>query len=323
MKITLEQEKAATELARKIQTFPFAKRAIGKSKWTDEEMSLSAVLISLYERLSAQPSLPVEAAGPTDKQRKIDIANLRFYARMFREHEWSDTVIHWGVFEQTLNEIAARLETVPALPADTAPPKSWIMCEDCPRVGYPTHKTRCTECPRRLVQPPADTAPNIEALADKLQTAGLDLNRILSIVAPPGTETQSYDEAEEITGREWGIKSLVDGTCKGAFTSREQAQDWVTKFPESYKLVWRYKGWFESTPGKPAEPVRELEIALRNCRMLAQREIRRHEGGDARKPTGITTLAAWKHILRFCEEVGITGSILRGDADTSAAEGTK
>lgn len=53
------------------------------------------------------------------------------------------------------------------------------------------------------------------------------------------------------------------------------------------------------------------QIALQNCRMLAQREIRRWEGGDARKPTGITTLAAWKHILRFCEEAGVTGLILR------------
>jgi hypothetical protein len=23
------------------------------------------------------------------------------------------------------------------------------LCEDCPPVGYPTDKTRCTECPRR------------------------------------------------------------------------------------------------------------------------------------------------------------------------------
>lgn len=25
------------------------------------------------------------------------------------------------------------------------------MCSDCPPVGYPTDKTRCTDCPRRAV----------------------------------------------------------------------------------------------------------------------------------------------------------------------------
>jgi hypothetical protein len=39
----------------------------------------------------------------------IDVRNLRFYAEMFREHEWSTVQIHWGVFEQTLCEIATRI----------------------------------------------------------------------------------------------------------------------------------------------------------------------------------------------------------------------
>lgn len=68
-------------------------------------------------RRPSEPSLPVEAAGP--KQRDIDIKNLRFYADMFRQHEWSTVVIHWGVFEQTLREIADRIAAVPALSADT------------------------------------------------------------------------------------------------------------------------------------------------------------------------------------------------------------
>ena len=44
-----------------------------------------------------------------ETQRLIDIKNLRFYAEMFRQHEWSTVVIHWGVFEQTLKEIADRI----------------------------------------------------------------------------------------------------------------------------------------------------------------------------------------------------------------------
>lgn len=43
-------------------------------------------------------------------QRDIDVSNLRFYSEMFRQHEWSTCVIHWGVFEQTLKEIADRIE---------------------------------------------------------------------------------------------------------------------------------------------------------------------------------------------------------------------
>jgi len=43
-------------------------------------------------------------------QAEIDVSNLRFYAEMFKQHEWSTIVIHWGVFEQTLREIAERLE---------------------------------------------------------------------------------------------------------------------------------------------------------------------------------------------------------------------
>jgi hypothetical protein len=45
-----------------------------------------------------------------DKQRQIDISNLRFYAEMFKQHQWSTVAIHWGVFEQTLREIADRID---------------------------------------------------------------------------------------------------------------------------------------------------------------------------------------------------------------------
>lgn len=54
-----------------------------------------------------------------------------------------------------------------------------------------------------------------------------------------------------------------------------------------------------------------VEKALRNCQMVAAREVRRHDTGKAIKATAMT-YAAWKHILRFCEEAGVLGSILRG-----------
>ena len=58
----------------------------------------------------------------------------------------------------------------------------------------------------------------------------------------------------------------------------------------------------------PEEISRAKELALENCRMVAAREIRRHDAG---KSSPLVTYAAWKHILRFCEEAGVTGSVLR------------
>jgi len=61
--------------------------------------------------LPEQPQIIVEVKG----QKGIDISNLRFYAAMARKFEWQTDIIHWGVVEQTLNEIADRL----AVPAET------------------------------------------------------------------------------------------------------------------------------------------------------------------------------------------------------------
>jgi len=59
--------------------------------------------------------------------------------------------------------------------------------------------------------------------------------------------------------------------------------------------------------------------ALRNIRMVAARQINRHNGGRA---TLDGSYADWKHVLRFCEDAGIIGSILRGQAteERKAAE---
>lgn len=54
--------------------------------------------------------LNVEPAPSADgRQREIDISNLRFYARMFREYKWETDVLSWTVFEHTLKAIADRL----------------------------------------------------------------------------------------------------------------------------------------------------------------------------------------------------------------------
>lgn len=45
-----------------------------------------------------------------DKQRDIDIKNLRFYASLFLEHKWETPQLSHGVFVDTLKGIADRLE---------------------------------------------------------------------------------------------------------------------------------------------------------------------------------------------------------------------
>lgn len=49
------------------------------------------------------------APSADGRQREIDISNLRFYARMFREYKWETDVLSWTVFEHTLKTIADRL----------------------------------------------------------------------------------------------------------------------------------------------------------------------------------------------------------------------
>lgn len=54
---------------------------------------------------------PIREPAPSadGRQREIDISNLRFYARMFREYKWETDVLSWTVFEHTLKTIADRL----------------------------------------------------------------------------------------------------------------------------------------------------------------------------------------------------------------------
>lgn len=58
-------------------------------------------------------------------------------------------------------------------------------------------------------------------------------------------------------------------------------------------------------------PPRTPEWAARNCHMLARREIRRlnswkKDGGDT-TPVGMA-VTAWEHVLRICEESGVTSN---------------
>ena len=48
---------------------------------------------------------------PETEQNRIDVSNLRFYARLFRENHWETDVMHWSVFSSTLDEVAERIAT--------------------------------------------------------------------------------------------------------------------------------------------------------------------------------------------------------------------
>lgn len=61
------------------------------------------------------------------------------------------------------------------------------------------------------------------------------------------------------------------------------------------------------------EALKETVRSLENCLMLARRE-------KNRKDTNARTLAAWTHVIRFCDEAGVEGSgILRGENDSLSA----
>lgn len=53
-----------------------------------------------------------------------------------------------------------------------------------------------------------------------------------------------------------------------------------------------------------AQDVAKMRRALENCRMLAVRQARRAKraGNDP---------SAWEHVVRFCGDAGVVGSILR------------
>ncbi len=48
----------------------------------------------------------------TDKQKAIDISNLRFYSAMAHDFKWQTDSIHWSVISKTLQEIADRLAAI-------------------------------------------------------------------------------------------------------------------------------------------------------------------------------------------------------------------
>jgi hypothetical protein len=55
-----------------------------------------------------------ERGGTVTREQIIAVyaKNLRFYAGLFREKKWETDVLHWSVFESTLKEVAAFLESV-------------------------------------------------------------------------------------------------------------------------------------------------------------------------------------------------------------------
>jgi hypothetical protein len=64
---------------------------------------------------------------PETEQNRIDVSNLRFYARLFRENHWETDVMHWSVFSSTLDAVADRIAKAEQAVAD----KYRLGFEDC------------------------------------------------------------------------------------------------------------------------------------------------------------------------------------------------
>lgn len=65
---------------------------------------------------------------------------------------------------KTLSEAADFIDGVKPSPS---PPESFTKaCEDCPPIGYTTHKTRCAQCPRLDTQCMAGIASNLPCRPD-------------------------------------------------------------------------------------------------------------------------------------------------------------
>ena len=74
-------------------------------------------------------NLTVEQLEKAAEQSRIDVSNLRFYARLFREHKWESPGMCWNVFSHTLDEVAARIEAAgPHL--QTQPELSHLVRDD-------------------------------------------------------------------------------------------------------------------------------------------------------------------------------------------------
>lgn len=54
------------------------------------------------------------------------------------------------------------------------------------------------------------------------------------------------------------------------------------------------------------------KLALENCRLIAAREIRRHDTG---KTNAVLTYATWKHVIRFCSEAAGCSSLVADPND--------
>jgi hypothetical protein len=66
-------------------------------------------------------------------------------ARVGIQHDWLYDV--WCCWAAIM-----RLRDYRSKPQNHTVPEMGELCEGCPPVGYPTDKTRCTECPRRAAE---------------------------------------------------------------------------------------------------------------------------------------------------------------------------
>lgn len=92
------------------------------------------------------------APQPASNASDQDLGCLKFYIENMNEANWKDMRLH---AERQLERMGRGDLAYAAWQPETTRNLVESICDDCPPVGYPTDKTRCTPCPRRTTEIPS------------------------------------------------------------------------------------------------------------------------------------------------------------------------
>lgn len=197
---------------------------------------------------------PVAKSGEAtpEGQQKIDISNLRFYAKMAQEFKWQTDIIHFGVIVQTLTEIADRLaERV------SSPPAVNYLREVLPRPDDPS----CHVCGTMMT-------PSGYKCASCGATTGVSSPRSAEV------------ERKRVM---WGIENLLSEWCDSwnrLDQTEEQRRAWQKKLYKQtndlFERLGDFEEWIAALPGQPspapvkrkmrASPLDDIHDECPDCR---------------------------------------------------------
>ena len=133
----------------------------------------------------------------------------------------------------------------------------------------------------------------------KIENAKVFTDYVEAVVAM--VEWRKYRAFKNIAARKIEIPDVAEPeTCQ--WCGEEEMEDRMFQCgSKTWPEEWRSWECWENQLAAAQRETHRLELALQNCRTLAARRSRK--GGDEKE--------WWEHILRFCKDAGIKGSILR------------